>query len=206
MYYVCIMYVLCIIFTGEPRHSWMTCAQRLANVAVDAVFDSESIGTTFQKELEEVHGLGRHGETWGDRRWQKGIASTSLDDHRSRSQNKSDLSARNLGFRYYTLVFGCLGLLGLADCHMQQIISVLKLFAHVVFAGCSCLKGRRYFLLHQRGNQGPITACDKLGPCWSDMIVHSRNTQNWSRSTWDRLFQPRTTTLRLWTGQTFVTL
>ena len=29
-------------------------AQRLANVAVDAVFDSESIGTTFQKELQEV--------------------------------------------------------------------------------------------------------------------------------------------------------
>lgn len=62
------MYVLCIIFTGEPQHSWMTCAQRLANVAVDAVFDSESIGTTFQKELEEVHGLGRHGEREDDRR------------------------------------------------------------------------------------------------------------------------------------------
>lgn len=28
--------------------------QRLANVAVDAVFDSESIGTTFQKELQEA--------------------------------------------------------------------------------------------------------------------------------------------------------
>ena len=29
-------------------------SQRLANVAVDAVFDSESIGTTFQKELQEA--------------------------------------------------------------------------------------------------------------------------------------------------------
>lgn len=31
--------------------------QRLANVAVDAVFDSESIGTTFQKELSEERSL-----------------------------------------------------------------------------------------------------------------------------------------------------
>ena len=53
-----ILLLLWIILTGEPRHPWMTCAQRLANVAVDAVFDSESIGTTFQKELQEVHALG----------------------------------------------------------------------------------------------------------------------------------------------------
>ena len=70
---MCIYVNLCIIFTGEPRHSWMTCAQRLANVAVDAVFDSESIGTTFQKELEEVHRnflvwLGRQKMTEDDRR------------------------------------------------------------------------------------------------------------------------------------------
>ena len=38
---------------GLERFS-MQLLQRLTNVAVDAVFDSESIGTTFQKELEEA--------------------------------------------------------------------------------------------------------------------------------------------------------
>lgn len=43
-----------LLNTFEKLGIPLTEQKRLANVAVDAVFDSESIGTTFQKELEEA--------------------------------------------------------------------------------------------------------------------------------------------------------
>merc|ERR1719450_359452 len=43
-----------LLRTFEKLGIPLTEQKRLSNVAVDAVFDSESIGTTFQEELESV--------------------------------------------------------------------------------------------------------------------------------------------------------
>ena len=155
--------------------------QRLANVAVDAVFDSESIGTTFQKELQEASCD------------EYPISHGFIPFHPAHSHSML-LNA----LHSWEVPGRCHFLLHQRGNQGQRGMEKITWLWVETFGDCFGFRvpSNHLKVVYFKG------FCRYSG-FWRSHLLQStlRNIQSWSRSTSDLLFQLPTITLRLWIGR-----